>query len=143
MEQFEKNAIISIKGFQTVAGDITNGCIEFMTDGKYSMTDGVGEISYVESELTGFAGCHTVFHITNEYISLTRAGEVNSEMIFDPIRKHNFVYDTPLGSMLFGLSTQRIINELDENGGRLEIRYSLDVDSRIISNNSFEINVKS
>jgi len=138
-----KNALISIKGYQQLPGDEDKSCIEFVTDGGYSMIDGVSEISYTESELTGFAGCSTVFRITDKLITLTRSGSVNAKMIFDPLRKHNFVYDTPIGSMLLGISTQRIISELDEDGGKLEIRYALDVDSRIISNNSFEISVKS
>ena len=138
-----KKAVISIKGWQFLSGMTDSNCIEFVTDGDYSMSDGVGEISYAESELTGYDGCNTVFQVMKDHILLKRDGAVSSEMIFDPARKHNFVYDTPVGSLLFGLSTQKIINDLDENGGRLEIKYALDIDSRVISNNSFEINVKS
>ena len=139
-----KKALISIKGCQFLSGMTENdNCIEFVTDGDYTMSNGVGEISYAESELTGYVGCNTVFQIMKDRILLKRDGAISSEMIFDPARKHNFVYDTPVGSLLFGLSTQKIINDLDENGGRLEIKYALDIDSRVISNNSFEINVKS
>lgn len=55
-----KDVIISIIGVQnfTQGSDDT---VELVTEGKYSYRDGRGELSYMESELTGMQGTRTSF----------------------------------------------------------------------------------
>lgn len=141
-----KNVLISIKGFQSVDQSVDptdEESFELITDGEYSHQDGLIEFSYQESELTGFAGTRTSFVIEPDRVVLNRAGGINGEMIFSEGRKHHFVYEMPEGSLTMGIDTHSIVQELDENGGRLEINYVIDVDSIVVSRNSFKINVKS
>ncbi|NLT13334.1 MAG: DUF1934 domain-containing protein [Clostridiales bacterium] len=136
-----KKAIISIKGFQS-AQYSDEESFELVTDGEYSLEDGTAEFSYLESELTGYAGMRTTFVVKPGRVVLTRAGGLNGEMIFSEGRKHHFVYETTYGSLTMGIDTQSIKQELNEDGGNLEIHYAIDVDNIVMSRNSFKINVK-
>ena len=55
-----KNVIISIKGTQNFIQDPSD-TVELGTDGKYTYADGRGELTYMESELTGMEGTKTSF----------------------------------------------------------------------------------
>jgi uncharacterized beta-barrel protein YwiB (DUF1934 family) len=136
-----KKAIISIKGFQS-AQHSDEESFELITDGEYSLNDGIAEFSYLESELTGNAGMRTTFVVEPDRVVLIRAGGMNGEMIFSEGRKHHFVYETTYGSLTMGIDTQSITQALNEEGGDLEIHYAIDVDNIVMSRNSFKINVK-
>jgi uncharacterized beta-barrel protein YwiB (DUF1934 family) len=135
-----KEVLLTIKSTQQVEDN--NDGIELVTDGRYSYGDGVIELEYQESELTGFAGTTTHFHIENGCITLTRTGTLRSEMIFQEGRKHTFMYETDEGSMTMGIDTRRMLCDLDENGGDIEIYYTIDIGNVILSKNSFVINIK-
>lgn len=136
-----KNVLISIKGFQ--ASQYTEEeSFELVTDGEYALDNGIIEFSYMESELTGYAGKKTSFLVEPERVVLNRAGGMNGEMIFSENQKHHFVYETAYGSLTMGIDTQSITQQLDENGGNLEIHYIIDVDNIVMSRNSFKISVK-
>ena len=136
-----KNVLISIKGFLS-AQHSDEESFELVTDGEYSLENGIAEFSYMESELTGYAGMRTSFVVEPDRVVLTRAGGLNGEMIFSEGRKHHFVYETTYGSLTMGIDTQSITQELNEDGGNLEIHYAIDVDNIVMSRNSFKINVK-
>ena len=135
-----KEVLLTIKSTQ-LTEDNSDG-IELVTDGKYSYSDEVVELEYQESELTGFAGTTTHFHIEDGCITLTRTGTLRSEMIFQEGRKHTFMYETDEGSMTMGIDTKTMRCQLDENGGDIEIYYSIDIGNVILSKNSFIINIK-
>jgi uncharacterized beta-barrel protein YwiB (DUF1934 family) len=142
-----KNVLISIKSYQSTdqtTDPSDEESFEFVTDGEYSVQDGVAELSYQESELTSadFAGTKTSFIIEPDRVILNRAGGIAGEMIFREGQKHHFVYEMSYGSMTMGIETQRIVREMDENGGNLEIYYAIDVDNIVMSRNSFKINVR-
>jgi uncharacterized beta-barrel protein YwiB (DUF1934 family) len=136
-----KKVLISIKGFLS-AQHSDEESFELVTDGEYSLNDGIAEFSYLESELTGYAGMRTTFHVEPDHVVLTRAGGLNGEMIFSEGRKHHFVYETAYGSLTMGVDTQSITQALNEDGGNLEIHYAIDVDNIVMSRNSFKIFVK-
>ncbi len=136
-----KNVLISIKGFQ-YDEQMDEESFELVTDGEYSLEDGVAEFSYMESELTGFAGTKTSFVIEPDRVVLNRAGGLNGEMIFSEGKKHHFMYETAYGAMTMGVDTQSITKDMDENGGDLEIHYVIDIDNVILSRNTFKINVR-
>ena len=52
MQDTMKDVIISIKGVQSLPQGESDS-VELVTEGKYSFRDGHGELSYMESELTG------------------------------------------------------------------------------------------
>lgn len=136
-----KNVIISIKGLQTDADDEKNA-VELVTDGLFCFKNGTGSFSYMESELTGLDGTKTTFDIDPMGIIMTREGTLNSQMIFQQGKKHNFLYETPFGATTMGVNTKRVSVDLNEHGGDMEIDYMVDVQQAVVGRNIFKINVR-
>lgn len=136
-----KNVIISITGTQDFAQDPVS-TVELVTDGKYTYTDGHGELTYMESALTGMEGTKTSFIFTPTEVILSREGTLTSRMVFREGQKNTFLYDTPFGSATMGLDTHRITSSLGPRGGDMEIDYIVDFDHAMVGRNSFHISVK-
>ena len=84
-----KDVIISITGVQNYPQG-TDDSVELVTEGKYSFRDGRGELSYMESELTGMQGTRTSFTFTPTEVVLSREGTLTSKMIFREGTKNTF-----------------------------------------------------
>ncbi|MCL2843495.1 MAG: DUF1934 domain-containing protein [Oscillospiraceae bacterium] len=134
-----KNVIISIKGTQR-AGD--SEVIEFVTCGELWREGEFTAFSYMESEMTGMEGTRTTFRVSPQRVTLTREGTTSAQMVFEQGKKHVFLYETPYGSTSLGVDTRRLVDRLDDTGGDMELQYAVDVDSAIVSENSFIINVR-
>jgi len=138
----EKNVLISIRGTQRTEGEEPE-VIELTTDGKLTRSRGVYEVSYVESEVTGLKDVVTTFHVYPGRIVLTREGPLKSEMIFDEGKKNESLYDMGFGALLIGVCARRVSSSLDENGGRLFMDYSVEVEHTKMGTNTYEIEVRS
>lgn len=136
-----KDVIISITGVQNYPQG-SDDAVELVTEGKYSYRDGHGELSYMESELTGMQGTRTSFTFTPDEVVLSREGTLTSKMIFREGTKNTFLYDTPFGSATMGLDTHRIHSTLGPRGGDMEIDYVVDFDHAVVGRNKFRINVR-
>jgi uncharacterized beta-barrel protein YwiB (DUF1934 family) len=136
-----KKAMISIKGLPALIGD-SEESFELMTDGEYLQQDGISTFSYIESELTGLDGTLTTFNVEPDRVILRRGGGFSGDMIFSEKQKHHFLYDTPFGSIMMGIDTHSIKNNMSANGGSLEIRYNIEVDNVSVSQNLFKIDIR-
>ncbi len=137
-----KDVMITVHGYQAQPDGSDEDCIELVTEGKYRFSPDKTVISYEESELTGFAGCTTEFSVYPDYVTMMRKGSGSGEMIFDDEKRHQYHYETPQGILDLGVFTLRSKRELDENGGKLEVHYILDLDNKAFSRNAFIIDVK-
>ena len=137
----ENNVIISIQGkqsFQAQEDDtielVTEGCLERDGDGY--------TLSYQESQLTGLEGTLTTFQVEPGCVTLLRVGEVNSQMVFQPGRRHFSLYETPYGALSVGINTRKMRANLDERGGEIEIDYAIEIDHAVAGENMFHIDVR-
>jgi len=137
-----KKVMISIKGLPVFSAS-DDDAFELMTDGEYLQKDGISTFSYVESTLTGQEGMLTTFDVEKDRVTLRRGDGMSGDMIFSESQKHHFLYDTPFGSVMLGIDTHSITNEMSDDGGNLEIRYDIEVDNVSVSQNLFKINIKS
>jgi len=137
-----KKVLISIKGLPVFAAD-ENEAFELMTDGEYLQKDGISTFSYIESTLTGQEGLLTTFDVENDRVVLKRGDGLSGDMIFSEHQKHHFLYDTPFGAVMLGIDTHSITQNMNDDGGNLEIRYDIEVDNVSVSQNLFKINIKS
>lgn len=135
-----KDVLITISSSQTVDGEDDH--MEFITRGKYSVSDDGIRFMYEESELTGMSGTTTDFFVTPGVVIMSRSGAVSSRMIFREGQKESFSYQTPYGALNMGLDTYHISHALGRDGGSMEIEYDLDMNHAVISRNRFKINVK-
>ena len=116
--------------------------LEFTTDGYYYYEDGVGCLSYEESDVTGLEGTRTSMIVMPDQVVVDRDGLITSRMIFKEGSKSNFLYETPYGNATMGIDTRKIRHSMDENGGRVEIDYVLNVEHAVVTRNKFQITVK-
>jgi len=137
-----KHVVISIKAFQSLGDAEDRESFELVTDGEYEHLGDRAELSYIESELTGFAGLKTTFFVEPDRVILSRGSGAQCDMIFCLGKKHHFLYETGYGSILMGLDTHSIEQNLTPDGGTLEIHYTLDFNNMFLSRNSFRIQVR-
>ena len=138
----EKSVIISIKGVQAV-DDSPPEVIELVTEGRLLRCGEDGyALTYQESQLTGLEGTLTTFQVEPGCITLMRVGEYNSQMVFQPGRRHFSMYDTPYGALAIGVSTHKMYSDLGEHGGRIEIDYAIEIEHSVAGENSFLIDVR-
>ena len=138
-----KKVRISVNGSTHTMHENTAETIELLTDGQYSHTSGESVLTYTESELTGMEGVKTTFRVNNKgVITLTREGEINSMMVFEPGKKQTILYDTPFGVTSLGVNTIKANSLLSKKGGELELEYVLDAGNLMVGFNSFKIKVR-
>lgn len=137
-----KDVIIKIKGTQVNHNENDENVIEFSTDGKLeSIEDGVC-LYYDESELLGAENCRSSLSVLKDRsVVLERTGDMNSRLVIEVDKRNNCFYDTPYGSMKIGIYGELIESTLNENGGELKLKYTLDSDLKPISINKLEIKV--
>lgn len=137
----EKPVIISIRGVQCSAPG-EEDVMELVTQGFLCDEKDGYTLTYRESELTGLEGTTTTFRIGKDKITLRREGTLNSEMVFQEGLKHVSLYATPYGGLMLGVNTRKARSDIDLTGGKLEIRYALEVENEKIGENSFDIQVR-
>ena len=136
-----KKVIITVNGIQITADEPATN-MELITEGEYVFDNGVGFFTYEETEITGMAGTTTRFDFSPNEAVITREGTVSSKMIFVEGKMSVFLYNTPYGSMTMGIDTHKIENSLTEQGGNIEIDYTLSFDRAPISRNRFSVKIK-
>jgi uncharacterized beta-barrel protein YwiB (DUF1934 family) len=134
--------MLSIRGeqhFDDVDPDIT----ELITAGTLAcLTDGRMLLEYQETALTGMEGTTTTFEVRGPRVTLSRAGKVNSQMVFEEGMQHTSLYETPFGELTVDVQTGSLKHNLTERGGIMEIRYSIAVEHTVTGRNCFKIRVK-
>ena len=113
---------------------VTEGVLEVLEDGL--------RIAYDETSLTGMEGTTTTFLVKGNQVVLTRTGTVNSQMIFEEGKQHTSLYETPFGELAVDIQTSRLLHNLSERGGVMEIKYSIAVEHTVTGRNCFKIRVK-
>mgnify|MGYP002520124294 CR=1 FL=1 len=136
-----KKVIITVNGIQITADEPAEN-MELITEGEYTFADGMGFFTYEETEITGMEGTTTRFDFTPGEAVITREGSVSSKMVFMEGKRNVFLYNTPWGSMTMGIDTHKIENSLTEQGGNIEIDYTLSFDRAPISRNRFSVKIK-
>ena len=137
----EKEVVISIKGMQKYE-DAPPDAIELVTEGKLSRSGDIYIISYQETELTGLDGALTTIQVEGEQVTMMRVGDFNAQMVFQEGRRHLSMYNTPYGAMAVGVNTRHLLADLNDQGGDIEIDYSIEIDHAIAGRNIFRIKVK-
>lgn len=146
MKKGNKKDVMITMTSVSAAGGVPD-IIELITEGTLcEVADGTcrgWEISYADSEATGFAGSTTtVACFGEEMASMTRCGSTDSNLIIEKNRRHHCHYGTPYGDMLLGISASRIINRMTLSGGEIYFKYTIDINSALVSENEVYLNVQ-
>jgi len=135
-----KEVIISVVGNQNSTGEGTP--LELVTEGTFYKEENSFMATYKETKITGMEGTTTTVTISPERVILTRAGSVNSQMIFEKGQKHVSYYDTVHGAFTIGVFTNAIKVNMNEHGGELKIDYHLEIDNADAGTNDFNMIIR-
>ena len=111
-----KNVIIDIKTEQSLDGQ--RDTVEFSTDGHLGIKDGSYFLSYDES------------------------GLLDSRMVIEKGVRNNCFYSTPVGNLTLGIFGEKVVSNLNENGGTISMTYLIDADAKHLSRNIVNIFVR-
>ena len=132
------NVIIKMYSVQYENGEKTES--ELITTGTLKHKGSLSNLSYEDSEATGFEGSVTSVTARGEnFVSIVRNGTANANLMLETDKKHHCYYSTPFGSINVGIFTRQIENSLDENGGTLYMKYTVDVNSAYVSDNEIKL----
>lgn len=123
----KKEVVLSIRGRQKY-GDQEPDVIELVTCGTMEFRDGGWDIVYEESDLTGLSGVTTTFRVEPEQVILHRTGRLNSTMVFREGVSYDSLYEMEFGALMITVCAQRILARLDDNGGMVDLIYSVDIE---------------
>ena len=141
MEENKLPVMLSIRGEQYF-DDVDPDATELMTEGTLTLREGHLYLAYQESELTGMEGTTTTFAVEGPRVTLMRTGSVNSQMVFEEGKQHTSLYETPFGELTVDIQTSKLIHNLSERGGLMEIKYSIAVEHTVTGRNCFKIRVR-
>ena len=109
----DKNVIISVKGTQSAKNQV-HSIMELVTEGKYYRKNDVYFITYDESEVTGMSGTTTTLMVTDDVVTLIRAGSDNSQYVFQQGQKHVSYYDTEYGAYTVSVTANQVDVKIDD-----------------------------
>lgn len=123
------------------SGDDTDET-ELLTFGEYRLHKGAFYIDYDETETTGFDGCHVQLCFSGNSLTMTRTGKAFSNLVFENGKRHYCLYGTEYGNCMVGISTTKLAADLDENGGDIVVKYTIDVNAGLVTTNELKLSVE-
>lgn len=134
------NYTISVIGTHTV--DDEKDTIELTTSASYIEKNGKKLIKYkqYDPDNSGDYLTNIIKIESKDRITLTKnhKGSI-SQLILESGKRHQCLYDTPVGSMSIGIYADTVFFDIDENGGKVEIDYTIDFNADFHSDNHLEI----
>lgn len=125
---------IRVRGEQRCAGEAPGMTVQEL-DGWLEKDGEDWLLSYDEPEQGGLQGTRTAFRFGAERVTLTRSGQVRTEMVFEPGQRHTTFYELALGVLTMDVLTQLLDVQLDGEGGAMDLRYTLAAGEKIFSEN--------
>lgn len=138
----KESYIISIIGTQTVGGESDK--VEVLTTGEYEENGAEKIIRYVEysNEDPSLKTDTEVIIKDSAFVTISRRGELSSQLVLEKDRRHQCHYRTPVGDMMIGVFTSSVSDSLSLSGGELRASYTLDFCGDVVSQNEFYIKLK-
>lgn len=133
--------LISIVGKQEVKGERDRS--ELLTDGTMTVTPKGVQLFYRESAATGMEGTDTTLTLQPEKVTLSRTGTHAGMLVLEHRRRHLCNYGTPYGDLMLGVFTEKMEQEMTENGGSVRVAYNtLDVGGSMLSRQELSVTVR-
>lgn len=117
--------------------------MEFVTEAKLYKRGEAMYLIYEETELSGVPGCRTRLKCKDNEVQMKRFGEgagIGHEIRFQRGKRYSGLYDTPFGAIEMEVLTNKLENNLTEEGsGMLDIDYSISLKGLIEGRNQLNI----
>ena len=114
---------------------------EFFTSGSYELGESGYVLCYEESDGIGDESCSVKITVTDKAVLIERSGPAAASLTIEEGVKHHCVYGTPYGEFTMGINAYEVESQLSDEGGKLKLRYSIDVNSDFISENEMHITI--
>ena len=136
------NYLISIKSSQLLDGE--KDSIEVTTTGSYIQKNGHSYIGYKEYDKDNpEISSNNLIKVENENkVIIMRNEGKQTRLIIEKGKRHQCHYRTIMGELMIGVYSDTINVKLDEQGGTLHAKYTLDFNSSFASENEFYIEIK-
>ena len=136
----KKDAVIRIVSKQrTENGDNTS---EMSVVGTVTYEDDKSIIEYIENNEETGAEDTAITVFNNDTVSIVRNGQFSSEMMVEKNSRHLTFYRTPYGELTMGIYGNQVEWSRDDKGAVLKMRYSLDFNNGLISENTMIIYIE-
>ena len=116
--------------------------VELVTDGTLENKGNGWEICYKESDLTGMEGVSTSFLVESEKITLTRTGNLTSQMVFKVGIPHESIYNMGFGVLMITVNATKIRHELSAEGGWVDLSYGISIEQSAAGNIDYRLEIK-
>ena len=136
-----KKVLINIKGTQSYGEDTDTSSL--ITEGEMEIKDGICRLTYNESDMIGAQNVTSELVLEgNDKFSITRKGGLNSMLTVEKGKRHSCLYDSPQGAFVIGIFGEDISSDFNENGGEIHAKYTIDVNSGLLSSNKMDIKIE-
>ena len=134
--------VLSIRGRQAYQ-DQQPEIIELTTEGEMEFRSGGWDIRYEESELTGLKGVTTTFRVEPGRITLTRDGNLASQMIFQEGVFHDSLYQTEFGfALMITVCASKVLYDITEAGGVIDLVYAIEIEQTTAGLIDYHLDIK-
>ena len=133
--------MITVRGTQHVDGQ--SDTVELTTDAMMREDVNGFTLCYHETAATGMEGALTILRIHPEKVTMERRGSAAGLLVLEHKKRHVCSYPTPVGSLMLGVFTDRMEQNLALGSGELLVSYTLDVGGRMMSRQDLQIIVHS
>ena len=134
------NALIRIISKQKTENGDNAG--EMSVLGRVTYEDDKSIIEYIENNEETGPEETTITVFNNDTVSIVRNGQFSSEMMVEKNNRHLTFYRTPYGELTMGIYGNQVEWSKDEKGAVLKMRYSLDFNNGLISENTMIIYIE-
>ncbi len=136
-----KKVYVDVNGSVTSSGDTDN--MSYSTEGSLYKKSGKYYINYSEGELLGAEKCRTTIKVNpeNGVVTMLRSGGANTQMIFEEGKNHISCYETECGMLTVSVTAGEVLIDMNEDGGLLEMDYSLAINDMRASRNHVSVRV--
>ncbi len=135
-----QDVLVSIAGAHRGDGDDQQ--VELIVPGQHFEKNGQHYILFEEIQEDGDERIRSVIKARQGFLSVTRRGAIESQMVFEKGRNDLSSYATPMGEMMLNVTTHDVRMLDCEELLRIEVEYSLDINYEQVSECRITVSVR-
>ena len=135
----KKKAVISLRSFNDLDKD---DVIEVVTPGEFFVTEDGFKAVYEETEISGMNVTTTTLTMLDDALLLEREGSTSAKMDFKKGETSISLYNTPYGVLDLQIHTEYLDVDINENGGDIVAKYSMELAGQPPITTKLAVNVK-
>lgn len=136
-----KDIIVSLKGLQ-MTPDEQSDTTEMIAPGEYYKRNGKHFVLYNEVVEGEKEAVKCMIKFAEDYLEVTRKGQMNVHMIFEKDKKNLTYYHTPFGDLQIGICASNITVTESDSEIEINVLYALDVNFEHVADCDIRIVIK-